>query len=227
MTIYLSLICVISILVVYCTTQSLSGTIILCQSPSYVMNWDIYFQGTGPGGYDPTISTINVSLHYQSNAWIGIGLHRQGFESNATYNQHFDADMIATLFLGTNSFVNDTWAGFQNFPAAPEDDITLGGVDNILEYTATQNSTGTYATFSRYLVTNDIYDWPILPGDNILMWGYGHANFFWFSCYGWLLKLYFYKWNRNYNNHNRNYNNHNRNYNNHNRYNHKNWINNR
>lgn len=108
-------------------------------------------------GYDLTISIegdeLIIEMSAPTTGWIAVG-----FEPTMAMK---DADLIIGYVADGEVFLRDDWG---DGPTSHKPDTDLGGSDDVTIISGSEENGVTAISFSRPLVTGDVYDRDITPG---------------------------------------------------------------
>lgn len=118
--------------------------------------------------YGITNNTIFLALEVQTNGWVALGFQT----NNPTTNKHSGADIVLGAYnsQSKSTVYRDDYG---DSSTTHKEDTILGGTADILEVSASEDSSVTILEFSRKLDTGDTYDQVIIPEVPIyVMWAY-------------------------------------------------------
>jgi len=110
-----------------------------------------------------TVADENISMAIQgkTTGWVGIGLKPTQMMK--------DADIILAGMRGEEVYWTDSYSTGVFGPHP--DDTELGGTDDILNLSVSEQDGVTTLEFSRDLVTGDVYDAELSTGENVsIIW---------------------------------------------------------
>jgi len=132
-------------------------------SSDYTFSWNI------------TSDTIYAQVQVKAIAWVGFGL--SPYSSLGIHGMPY-ADFIIATFNTSGVFVNDYYRN-SVLPGQPSLDTDLGGQNNILSFSGSQNNGVTTVQWSRLLVTSDTqYDSTFSKGSVHIIYAWGTSNTF-------------------------------------------------
>ena len=115
---------------------------------------------------------IYFGIEAKASGWVAIGID----PDDPATTRHRGAD----IYMGSYSTSSSTTNHADKYAASSEDlktDTSNGGTDDMLSYSAQQNSSWTTFEFNRKLVTGDSRDKNIIPDEGmVVMWAYHRSN---------------------------------------------------
>ncbi|KAM9982956.1 hypothetical protein ACTFIZ_007469 [Dictyostelium cf. discoideum] len=149
----------------------LQNSVILDQNSNYNLQWIIFNE------------TITIQVSINKKAWIGLGWHCQGCQSdgpmeNADYS-------IATFDESGLGYVWDCYQANDPTSQPQNDTVFKGAEDNIISFSAYQTDQYSIMIFTKKLSTGDtVGDHILVNGPVDFVWAHGQDNSFGFHGVG-------------------------------------------